>query len=332
MKKALSKELWEKTFKEYVITDIAVRTNEIVHILARADWSQEKAAQVHDHEIPSRLLTVFTRDGELKLAAVQLQPFERPVLGVSLIPVAQAVVLSNSIDGPVLPVGGGRNDWDLELLEKGNFPLCRKIKCIEGYAWAVGGNRQIYRRADIGKWEIICKIEITDGNILDFGFDDLDGFSEQDVYAAGGIGDVWHYNGSEWTQCQFPFKEQLNIVCCAKDGFVYIAGRKGIWKGKENDWQKVCDVDTSNPIKTACWFKDKLWMTTDYDVYIWDGEKLETEVIYNNERLPLRGKLDCTDDIFFVANTYAVWSFDGKVWTEVVRPYDIYEEMEKEKK
>lgn len=332
MKKTLSKELWEKGFKEYVITGFAVRSNDIVYVLLRADWPQEKVAQLDDHEIPSRVIGVFEEDGEIEIGGVGLGPFERPVLGVSLKPVGQALALSNSIDGPVLPVGGGRNDWDLELLEKGNFPFCRKIKCIDGYAWAVGGNRQIYRRADIGKWEIISKKYIKEGDLFDFGFDDLDGFSEKDVYAAGGKGDVQHYNSAEWTQCQFPSDEQLNVVCCAKDGFVYIAGRKGIWKGKENDWQKVCEIDTSNPIKTACRFKDKLWLTTDYSVYIWDGEKLETEVIYNGYKIPVRGKLGCTDDMLFVANTYAVWSFDGEVWTEVVRPYDIYEEMENDKK
>ncbi len=36
-----------------------------------------------------------------------------------------------------------------------------------------------------------------------WGFDDLDGFSEQDMYAVGGAGDVWHYNGEIWIPLWF---------------------------------------------------------------------------------------------------------------------------------
>lgn len=329
MKQTLNKEFWEEGFKGYVITGIAVRTNDIVYLLARADWSQDKVSRLDDHEIPTRVISLYEEDEQLEIGGVELGPFERPVLGVSLKPIGQALVVSNAMHAPVLPIGGGRADWDLEFMEKGNFPFCSKMKCIDGYTWAVGHNRQVYRRADIGKWEVLNKKGDGEGQFFDLGFDDLDGFSEQDVYAAGGKGDVWHYNGSQWTKCKFPSEEQLNVVCCAKDGYVYIAGRKGIWKGKADNWEKVCEIDTSNPIKTARWFKDKLWMTTDYGMYIWDGKNIQTEVIYNGYRLPIQGKLDCTEDILFVANTYAVWSFDGEIWTEVLRPYDIYEEKEK---
>lgn len=332
MKKTLDKSLWERYLKGYVITDIATRLNRTVALLLKPDWPEKKISKLNDDQIPCRVFLFFIDDVNKNAMVDWESGFESPILGASEIPVPQYLILSNALHGPVYPMGGGKADWEIEIIEENNFPLSKKIKCIDGYAWAVGENRQIYKRIELEKWEKIDKGFDKAKGIFKVGFKDIDGFSDNDIYAVGGKGDVWHYNGSKWAKCQFPSDEQLNTICCAKDGFVYIASRNSIWKGKENEWSKLCDIDVPLSLNDCCWFKDKLWITHDYGILIWDGEKVETEVAYKDMILPLKGYLDCTDDFLFVANLHAVWSFDGEEWTEVVRPYDIYEEIENNKK
>ncbi|NHZ42693.1 hypothetical protein [Massilia aquatica] len=65
------------------------------------------------------------------------------------------------------------------------------------------------------------------------GFQDIDGFSPEDIYAVGGKGDVWHVDGQQWTQLPFPSEMNLSSVCCAPDGVVYIgAGSGTVFKGR----------------------------------------------------------------------------------------------------
>jgi len=77
------------------------------------------------------------------------------------------------------------------------------IKFINGNAYAVTPMREVFRRDDINQWTNISK-EISENKKLREqnyemgGFNDIDGFSSNDMYAAGDDGDCWHYNGHKW--------------------------------------------------------------------------------------------------------------------------------------
>ena len=78
---------------------------------------------------------------------------------------------------------------------------------------------------------------------LDFGFNDVDAFSKEDMYAVGGAGDVWHCDGQRWTQLPFPSNELLYTVCCAGDGNVYITGNMGaLWVGRKDRWKRLAQA------------------------------------------------------------------------------------------
>ncbi|QED70800.1 hypothetical protein FTV92_12950 [Escherichia coli] len=95
--------------------------------------------------------------------------------------------------------------------------------------------RRIYKRADTGQWDKVDAGFPVIESDTDQGFSDLDAFSDQDIYAVGGQGDVWRYDGHKWNMCGFPSNEQLSTVVCAPDGNVYIGGEGGnIWVGRKN--------------------------------------------------------------------------------------------------
>ena len=159
-------------------------------------------------------------------------------------------------------------------------------------------------------------------NILGgYGFNDLDAFSESDMYAVGGHGDVWHFDGREWSQRGFPSNVQLGTVTCAGDGNVYISGEGGsLWVGRESTWKLIYKGGSSILWNDVLWFNDKLWLASDYQLRIWNGKALEP-VTHEGRQVPICGNMDAHDGILVVASLECVMSFDGREWRTIVAPY-----------
>jgi len=153
------------------------------------------------------------------------------------------------------------------------------------------------------------------------GFEDLDGFSEWDMYAVGGHGDVWRYDGDSWSQCRFPSNEQLSTVTCAPDGNVYIGGEGcSLWMGREHSWQKVARGGSTILWNESVWFQDKLWLSSDYQLRVWDGQALQHPMDGDN-KVVLSGHIDARDGVLVVAGSEYVDMFDGQQWHSIVEPY-----------
>ncbi|EPG9677358.1 WD40/YVTN/BNR-like repeat-containing protein, partial [Citrobacter freundii] len=108
--------------------------------------------------------------------------------------------------------------------------------------YAIGSAFRVYKRIAHQVWEEWSKtLPVPDGYIEEKAetisrslFKDLSGFSESDMYAVGGMGTVYHFDGKKWQQITFPTNKLLYTVCCGGDGFVYIADFDGaIWKGRD---------------------------------------------------------------------------------------------------
>lgn len=216
-------------------------------------------------------------------------------------------------------MGGGKKFPD-ELIHPDGWPMTSRIKCINGYAYSVGGQRCIYKRVDIGKWERFAKLSESE-HVERVGFRDMDAFTETDMYAVGGHGDVWHYDGSTWKQMGFPSNVQLATVTCAGDGNVYISGEGGsLWVGKKSTWKRIYEGGSSILWNDVLWFDNKLWLASDYQFRIWDGKAMQS-VEHKGESIPAYGHMDARDGLLLVASPHAVWSFDGKEWKTIVAPY-----------
>ncbi len=323
-KKATSEQVKEVCSGQILLGAVINDSNR-VYFLARKDLTSDESVSLHDYKIPARVIAAAEGDGEfLRLGGIGVDDFSRPVLGISVVPKSQVIVIANDNDGTVLPIGGGQKTWPYESLQEGAIPGCKRIRCIDGYSWAAGNRRLVYKRTDMGEWKKISNgfgadIEpYGEMNNPDCGFKDIDGFSEREIYAVGGKGDVWRFDGNNWQQCGFPTNDQLSTVCCAKDGFVYIGARNALWKGKENTWEKVCDLKNSREMNDLRWFEGKLWMAYDYSLHMWDGSQLFSEINYNGERLPLSGFIDASDDMLLVASSYSAWTYDGKDWFNIL--------------
>ena len=203
--------------------------------------------------------------------------------------------------------------------DKRPFPL--RLVCINGYTYAVCFPRKIYKRIAVAKWELFGSIPCPEKDLDMAGFNDMDAFSESDMYAVGGHGDVWHFNGSEWRQMGFPSNAKLATVTCAGDGNVYISGQGGtLWVGQQSTWKRIHKGTSTVNWNDVLWFEDRLWLASDYQFRVWNGKELE-KVTHNGKTVPISGNMDAYDGVLAIASLDAVMTFDGDEWRIIVAPY-----------
>lgn len=315
----IGKNDWKDYFKGWLIIDCVVARKDVVFLCLRKQITSKKASLMADADIATRIIGLFPNyaNETVELGRSEVSGFNKPRLGLTFQPKGAAMVVARNQDGQVI-IYFSRDK--LESIDKGNWPNIQRIKSINGYAYAVGQGRKIYKRADIAKWVRIDGFpETTSSSAV--GFNDIAAFDENDMYAVGGHGDVWHYNGNAWLQIDFPSDEQINTVVCAPDGNVYIGGEAGnIWCGRNNTWKQVYKGNSSLLWNNLAWYNDQLWLSSDYDFCIWDGEKMTT---VKHPDLPenTTGHMDARDGILVICDQDHVYIFDGNNWKTIVAPH-----------
>jgi hypothetical protein len=316
----LNKKGWMECVKGYYFTDCVVRDKNIVYFCLRENVPDEKASSMWDHDIQTSQLALYLDTPDDSIGGRTLTGYNRPVIGVARHPVAQSLLVASNSDGQVSVMGGGR-DFPDEYIAPGQVPMTNKIKCINGYAYSVGGMRQIYKRTDIGKWECIADLSDSEDSVAAVGFNDMDAFSESDMYAVGGHGDVWHFDGKTWMQMGFPSNVELATVTCAGDGTVYVSGEGGtLWRGRESTWKRIYKGASTLLWNDAVWFEDKLWLASDYQFRVWNGKEL-APVTHQGEPVPIYGHMDAYDGLLAIASPEVVMAYDGKDWQTLIAPY-----------
>lgn len=320
----VSKAAWAANLQGFEITGVAVRNRDILQLLARKSIPHDQATHLMDGDIPTRILSVFLDDpSEQNLECQELQNMTYPKLGVSRAPFSRpgGIVVSMGRDGDAWPLGGGNGP--LEKIAVGARPATQRLKCLFGHTYSVGIARKLYRREAVGRWSRIDGIPMANNEdeLQAAGFKDLDGFSESDLYAVGGHGDVWHFNGREWRQMGFPTNEQLATVTCAGDGNVYVTSEGGtLWVGQQSTWRELEKGGSSVLWNDVRWFDGKLWLASDYQLRIWNGRELAVPE-HEGKAILGSGHMDAHDGILVVADLWTVSTFDGKTWRKVVAPY-----------
>ncbi len=209
------------------------------------------------------------------------------------------------------------------------------LHAIHGNIYAVGRPRKLLKRVSHKTW-----IDLTNpgqfsylhkeifeakkrGNILnlDFGFKSVDGFNQNNIYACGDVGDMWHYDGKTWEIVDVPSNSDLNKVLCANDGYVYVASeRGGLLKGKDNKWEVLNQNLTQDDFIDLAWFKGILYVTTQENLYQVKNNMFEivpSEEV--NSLFSFHGVVS-NGEILIAYNSENVLLFNGCSWETIVSP------------
>jgi len=317
------KKFWSEGLCGWNITDCAVRTSSIIYLIARKDIPHEQASSMWDHDIPTRFIVTFLhRNQDKSMSWQEIDGFNGSLCGVARKPFSQGLAIARNNDGEVWPLGSG-HEGPMEQIDPGNVPLTARVKCINDYAYSVGGGRSIYKRANLNHWVKLDNGFPQEEATRYQGFEDMDGFSETDMYAVGGHGDIWHYDGTTWIQEGFPSNMQLNTVTCAGDGYVYVSGMGGtLWRGRNSTWEHLYDGSYTIPWNDVLWFEDKLWLASDYMLRIWNGKELVPVTDDKGQELPFSGHMDAYDGLLVIADTDTVMAYQNGQWRALVAPYE----------
>ena len=248
---------------------------------------------------------------------------------------------AHTIEGDILLVGERGQVYYLGLGKNKQFedPISRDlitgiyaIKNIHGIIYIVGTHRTVLRRDGVNQWvsitknlenetlKISRKIKEKDGNFRP-GFRCIDGFAtDQNLYAAGGHSDVWHYDGRNWDPVDIPLADmQIKCICCAADGYVYIAGRFGtLLKGQRDTWKNLTQKELDwTDFRDIVDYQGTVYLCTEQELYTIQNDALQPVDFGDMEKPFSYSALYVNHGQLMISGSFNACLYDGKRWTSL---------------
>lgn len=302
-------------FLGFGVRDCVVRNSSVYDFVLFQDWDDAKP-KPFDEELSTRIASYRALEDE-KWRCAMLTGYGGLMASSSVVPSNQLVAVDRI--GQVFSAGVKAGGFESDIPGgKGKGPsrgVVDKIKPLNGFLYGCGDPRSVFKRTGVNQWQEIGPLPPAGKG--EVGFRDFDGFSESDIYAAGGRGDVWHYDGQEWRRISFPTNMWLESVCCGQDGFVYIGAQSGtVFRGRGDQWMLIHQGDLSLAFKDMVWFGDRVYATNDYGLWEIQGESVQR----SNEPIEITncaGNLSAADGVMLMAGAYGAALHNGNGWTRL---------------
>lgn len=290
----------------------AVRRKDIAYLALVAD---ELVPQKVDHTYP-----LAWNDPKWFGSDIGMQEWTTAGVAVTRQPLEQGVFLG--MGGEIFCMGSGKSNHEKIRAGEPDSPeqrgLMRGIRGIGKTVFAVGMSRQVYRRDGVNVWTCIDQsARPKAGDQTVYSFESIDGFAEEDLYAVGRRGEIWHYDGKTWHPIDSPTNLILTNVCCADDGMVYICGRLGmLLKGRANRWEVIDHQATQDDFWGIAWLGDHLYVSSMRGVYCLKDQTL-TPMDFGEDVPQTYYHLSSRDGVMYSIGAKDLMSFDGKKWTRI---------------
>ena len=198
-----------------------------------------------------------------------------------------------------------------------------EIRTIGKHAYVTGMHRSVFRCDGVDKWvridrDVFTYTVMAREEIIKrpYGFKSIHGFSEDDIYAVGYEGEIWHYNGQSWRPISSITNVLLHSVLCAPDGYVYISGELGMLLRGRNDAWKCLHKESGCEFQSIAWFRDQLYVGMIRSsgrgaLYKLENDELETVI-----SMPIQF-MDASNEVMWVGNLRSLrYTHDGENWQE----------------
>jgi hypothetical protein len=197
------------------------------------------------------------------------------------------------------------------------------LRQIGQHVFAVGMSRMGYRRPLAGgPWERIdAGLRVSHDSTEITGLLAVDGFDENDIYAVGFHGQMWHFDG-RWHPVQSLTNLKLECVRCASDGRVYVAGSHGVLlRGRGATWEIIPQEATEETFWGMEHAFGKLHLSTaNGHLYrLDDGDEVVEVDLGLGEAVTTRS-LHFNDGLLLSTGAYDLCVFDGQGWTRLAVP------------
>jgi len=198
-------------------------------------------------------------------------------------------------------------------------PSIRGVRAIDDSLYLVGMGRLVMERVNVGQWrDMSPKGDQVKGQVV--GFEDIGGFSSEEVYAVGWQGEIWWRDKMKWRQVDSPVSANLNSIACGAEGVVYIVGDDGVMlEGRRETW-KVIDTGKSENLLDVAVFKQQIFAVTDFSILRLspDGRLVPADNFIDDDRpSTCLHLLDCPDAVFSMGPSDLFRLTDGP-WERLV--------------
>lgn len=325
---------YDKILRSYYIYGCAVRDRTRFSFIVNRWYTDDDVETEEENRMNpdyrDKRLVIFIRDEKSgkQWGSTHFEGWGNIQIGAATKPLVQTIVIEKEETSTYI-IGDGEKYDDTPVSQLIENPLrggLRRIKMIDGYAYICGGVRSVGKRLGKGNWFSHTKaipkaLERGDG-----GFEDIAGFNEDDLYAVGGKGDVWRYDGKKWQQVAFPTNTWTTAVCCGADGNVYVSCYEGLtFMGRENRWTKIYGGGINQGFKDMVWHEGKVWCTNDNGVWTIENGELEWANDLPSEIYVCAGSLSVNDGVLLLAGLGGAAYMENGQWHSIF----LRSEMEK---
>lgn len=241
--------------------------------------------------------------------------------------IGMACLLGSPVGHVVLAVSPRGKVWQLAtvsgLVSLADIPnpgaSIRTARSIAQAVWVVGMGRRAFKWSVGGLWTEDSPDPTPDDEAKIIGFEDIDGFGRDEIYAVGWRGEVWRRSADSWHQVDSPTSRNLNAVCCASDGNVYAVGQKGtLLVGRGDSWNPV-ETRVRGNLLDVTEYEGVVMVCTDHALLKLQKDQLIAEDRFEDERRPATClHLHRTAGGVYSVGPKDVFRLQENVWRQVV--------------
>jgi hypothetical protein len=246
---------------------------------------------------------------------------ETPVVGITGTDTPELTILCMAPTGEVhVAVSSGTSTEHVDAGPEGpgESGVLRDIRRIGDDIFVTGMARQVYRRSAPGRWvreDLGVRVKQPTEGIV--GFNSIDGFGTDEIYAAGWNGEIWRRVSNKWMPCNSPTNVKLERVLCTKQGDVYACGQVGtVIRGRGDHWEIVEQDVTDNGFWGIESFAGEIWIATNDELFhlTEQGEFEPVDFGVDDEDVTC-GWLHANDGMLWsVGGEHLFSTVDGKKW------------------
>lgn len=197
------------------------------------------------------------------------------------------------------------------------------LRWIGTHLYACGGQNQVHRQ-DGATWTrmdrgLFAPLE----GAVDRSLEAIDGFADDDIYAAGLNGEIWHWDGNRWAAVDSPTNANLYCLLCSSGGDVYVGGAGGLLFKRRRDqaWEELSNPDvTEDVLEDMTEFRGKIYVTATDVLAATDGTAPLEAVDVPVDGPKAYYAIDSVPEALWVVGDESVLQFDGSQWQRHVCP------------
>lgn len=190
-----------------------------------------------------------------------------PIAVASIKPVEKKrVVIAVGTNGRFYEMWPATADQQTGVLPGSRF-IATNLAVVNETIYAVGMGRAIARWDGPMTWTRLDPEIAKEGDGA-IGFNDLVGFTSDEIYTVGWGGEIFKTDGKDWQKIKSPVSRPLRAACIGADQKVYAVGYDGTMVcGRDTSWS-VVKTGLSDTLLDVVAFKNEILVATAFNVFI----------------------------------------------------------------